>query len=113
MAEIEEFTCTQYDGKMYTVQVDWRKKYVCRLEATCPIRNIDRRCHLEWERTDVSHLAHIIQRVGGEWLRDVVDKCDHREQYHYRGPRRCTQRCVACGIEMGNEGPIVPAELAP
>jgi hypothetical protein len=107
MAEVEESTCSQYDGKMYTVQVDWRKMYVCRIESTCPIRNVDRRCHLEWPRPDVSHLTHIIQRVGGEWLRDVVSGCDHQEHYRYRG----TLRCVDCGIEIGEDGPVMPAEL--
>jgi hypothetical protein len=103
----EEFICTQYGGKKYTVQVDWRREYVCREEGTCPIRRTKGLCHLDNERRDMSHLAHIIQRVGGEWLRDVVDKCAHREHYHYRE----TLRCVSCGIEIGEDGPVVPSEL--
>lgn len=104
----EEFTCTQYGGKKYVVPVDWRMEYVCRDEATCPIRTVDGACHLDRERQPLPpRLWPALQRVGGEWLKTTVAGCLHSERYSYRE----TRRCKSCGIEMGSSGPVMPAEL--
>ena len=107
VTEMTDSVCTQNEGRLSTVQVDWRKEYRCSIKATCPLVG-EGRCWLERERKPLpNRLIPIVRRVGGEWLRDVVSGCLHEEQYAYRG----TRRCKGCGIELGRDGPIIPKEL--
>lgn len=100
--------CTQNEGRLSTVRVDWREEYQCDIEGTCPIHNVDGLCWLHREREPLpDRLIPVVHRVGGEWLREVVGNCTHDEHYRYRG----ALRCKGCGIRMGDAGPIVPEEL--